>query len=214
MKDIAIFGAGGFGREVACLINRINKVSPTWNFIGFFDDNEKLWGTKNEYGDVLGGIEKLNLWDRELDVAIAVGSPHVIKIIHGKIQNANISFPNLIDPSFEIIDVDNYKMGQGNIIQRKSSISINVRIGSFNVFNGSDSVGHDTVIGDYNVIMPEVRISGGVNIGNCNLLGVGSIVIQQITIGNNTTLAAGSALMTKIRKEGLYMGVPAKRIAL
>ena len=24
MKDIAIFGAGGFGREVACLINRIN----------------------------------------------------------------------------------------------------------------------------------------------------------------------------------------------
>lgn len=40
MKDIAIYGAGGFGREVACLIERINKAreTPIWNFIGFFDD--------------------------------------------------------------------------------------------------------------------------------------------------------------------------------
>ena len=42
MKDIAFFGAGGFGREVACLIKRINEKEPTWNFIGFFDDNEAL----------------------------------------------------------------------------------------------------------------------------------------------------------------------------
>lgn len=28
MKDIAIYGAGGFGREVACLIKRINDHSP------------------------------------------------------------------------------------------------------------------------------------------------------------------------------------------
>lgn len=48
MKDIAIFGAGGFGREVACLIKRINKIKPQWNFIGFFDDNEELKGTMNE----------------------------------------------------------------------------------------------------------------------------------------------------------------------
>ena len=38
MKDIAIFGVGGFGREVLALIKDINKVTPTYNFIGFFDD--------------------------------------------------------------------------------------------------------------------------------------------------------------------------------
>lgn len=42
MKDIAIFGAGGFGREVACLIRSINECidvdEERWNFIGFFDD--------------------------------------------------------------------------------------------------------------------------------------------------------------------------------
>ena len=40
MNDIAIYGAGGFGCEVACLIKRINEKEPTWNFIGFFYDNE------------------------------------------------------------------------------------------------------------------------------------------------------------------------------
>ena len=38
MNDIAIFGVGGFGREVLALIKDINKVTPTWNIVGFFDD--------------------------------------------------------------------------------------------------------------------------------------------------------------------------------
>ena len=55
-----IFGAGGFGREVACLIHSVNKQRRTWNIIGFIDDNPNLKGTKNEYGEVLGGVDYLN----------------------------------------------------------------------------------------------------------------------------------------------------------
>lgn len=37
MKDIAIYGAGGFGREVACMIKHINESAdePIWNLVGF-----------------------------------------------------------------------------------------------------------------------------------------------------------------------------------
>lgn len=42
VKDIAIFGAGGFGREVACLLRKINAVEPTWNFVGFYDDGLEI----------------------------------------------------------------------------------------------------------------------------------------------------------------------------
>lgn len=38
LKDIAIFGVGGFGREVLALIKDINKVTPTYIIVGFFDD--------------------------------------------------------------------------------------------------------------------------------------------------------------------------------
>ena len=40
MKEIAIFGAGGFGLEIAMLIEQINEVSHEWELIGFFDDGE------------------------------------------------------------------------------------------------------------------------------------------------------------------------------
>ena len=33
MNDIAIYGAGGFGKEIACLIYWINEVKPQWNLI-------------------------------------------------------------------------------------------------------------------------------------------------------------------------------------
>ena len=45
MKDLIIIGASGFGREVAWLVERVNKVSETWNLIGFLDDNKSLQGT-------------------------------------------------------------------------------------------------------------------------------------------------------------------------
>ena len=44
MKDLIIFGASGFGREVAWAVERINKASPTWNLLGFMDDNESIQG--------------------------------------------------------------------------------------------------------------------------------------------------------------------------
>jgi hypothetical protein len=38
MKKIAVFGTGGFGREVKVLIDQINNNKPQWQFIGFYDD--------------------------------------------------------------------------------------------------------------------------------------------------------------------------------
>lgn len=35
MKDIAVYGAGGFGREVQSLIEQLNANELTYNFVGF-----------------------------------------------------------------------------------------------------------------------------------------------------------------------------------
>ena len=42
MKNIAIYGAGGFGREVSCMLNIINQCESRWNLIGFFDDTKPI----------------------------------------------------------------------------------------------------------------------------------------------------------------------------
>lgn len=210
MKDIAIFGAGGFGREVAAIICAVNKAKPTWNIIGFFDDGVEKGTRISHYGPVLGGGEDLNNWSTPLDIAIAIGTPATLKKVREKITNPNIDFPNVIYPDFLLYDPDTFKIGKGNIINRGCSCTCDVTIGDFNLVNGNIGFGHDNRIGSYNVIMPSVNISGEVSMGECNLLGVGSIILQQIKIGNNVCLGAGAVLMTKPKDGNTYIGNPAK----
>lgn len=212
MTDIAIFGAGGFGREIACLINRINKLQPdTWNLIGFFDDDDKVWGTCNEYGKVLGGMDVLNQWDKPLDLVIAIGNPSVLELLVGKIQNHNISFPNLIDPNVEFMDKEHVEMGKGNVICMRCTISTNVKFGNFNLLNVAVGVGHDVSFSSYNVVMPNVNISGGVTIGDSNLFGVKSTVLQYLKVGDRVKIGACSLLMRNAKSDNLYFGIPAER---
>lgn len=214
MKDIVIFGAGGLGREVACLIKRINAVQLEWNLLGFYDDGIEV-GTRNEYGAVLGNVQDLASYDKEVAVAIALGSPKTVKKIVEKLsQNKNRQFPNLISPEFSISDLDNYSLGYGNIIQRNCTISCNVHLGNFNILNTGIGLGHDVKVGDFNSFMPAVKISGEVTIGNYNFFGVGSIVLQQLKVGNGIKLGAGSVLMRNAKDDILYLGNPAKKIVI
>ena len=212
MKDIVIYGAGGFGREIACLLRLINQQKPEWNLIGFLDDDESIWNTSNEYGKVLGGADWINGYKDDLACAIAIGSPVSVKAVVSKINNPRVSFPNLYAPSVTFLDKDSLKIGQGNIFCSNRFISCNVRVGSFNLFNGYIPIGHDAVIGDFNVVMPSCNISGGVTMGECNFLGVQSVVLQYVKIGNNTRIGANSVVMRKTKDGFLYIGNPAQRI--
>ena len=213
MKDIAIYCAGGFGREIACLLRRINEAQsePVWNLIGYFDDGVEKGTMISHYAPVLGGMAELNAWDKEIAVTIAIGNSIVVKKIVEKITNPNIEFPNLIHPNFFVSDPETFCIGKGNIIQGNCTATCNVSIGDFNIFNGSVVMGHDVNVGNFNTFMPAVRVSGEVKIGEYNFFGVGSIILQQIKIGNKVRLGAGSVLMTKPKEGFLYLGVPAKK---
>lgn len=215
MKDIAIYCAGGFGKEVACLLSFINNQlsEPTWNLVGFFDDTHSIGEQISHYGHILGGSAEAQKWDKPLCVVIANGNSNAVKAIYNKIKvNENLSFPNIIHPGFNIVDEASFHIGKGNIIQNNCSVSCDVTIGDFNVLNGSVVFGHDDKVGDFNTFMPAIRVSGGVTIGDGNFFGVGSIILQGLTIGNCVRLGAGSVLMTKPKEGNLYMGVPAKKV--
>lgn len=216
MKNLIIYGAGGFGREVAALIKRINTINPSWNLLGFIDDNQQLYpiGCKNEYGSILGDVSFLNKYNQPIHVILALGKPNALKAVHNKICNPFVSFPNIIGPEAKILDEDNFSMGQGNIICSYATMSCNVKLGDFNIFNNRCSVGHDAQIGNFNTFMTATRISGDTLIGEKNFFGVGSILLQGMKVGNNTTIAAGAVVMRNTKDNALYIGNPAKKMEL
>lgn len=214
MKKLAIYGAGGFGREIACLINHINMHQPTWDFIGFFDDGIPAGTAVGNYGCVIGGLQELNNWSDELSIVFSIADPHILHKVFIKIENDKLKFPNIVAPNVLFLDKETVQMGIGNIIFFGCKISCDVKIGNFNLLNGTASLGHDVVLGDFNVIGPMVRLSGSTIVGNQNFFGVQSIVHQGIKIGNNTKIGACSYVLRKTVDGALYFGNPAKKIVL
>ena len=209
MKDIAIYGFGGFGREIASIIYSINQVDLSWNIIGFFDDGISE-GTTNKYGKVLGGIDVLNSWNRPLNVVMAIASPTILQKLISKVENKNITFPTIFATTVLFFDKETFEIGQGNVLCHSCRISCDVSLGDFNLLNGSVSLGHDVKIGNFNILQPDVRISGETSIGDANFFGVRSLVLQRLKIGNNTRIGTGSVIMRKTKDNMSYFGNPAK----
>ena len=195
MKNIAVIGSGGLGREVLGIIQSINRKENSWNFIGFYDDN-----LSNDFINgfpILGQIDELNQINEELNVVIAIGNPKIKKLIKNKIVNSQIKFPTLIHPSVEIYSEENVVLGKGVVIAANSVLTVNIEISDFVYINTAAVIAHDTKIGKYSMIMPTVSISAGGEIGEKVYIGNGTKIDYYVHIKNNEIIPAGSVL-TKI----------------
>lgn len=209
MKDLYIIGAGGFGREVAWLIERINEVKPTWNLKGFIDDNEALWESNEGEYKVFGGCEYLKSLG-EVYAVCAVGAARVRKNIIEKLVDSEVKFATVIDPS--VILSKKVEIGEGTIICAGTIITVNIKIGNHVIINLDCTIGHDDVIEDYVTIYPSANVSGNVLLGECSELGTGMQIIQGKKVAPNMIIGAGAVVVKDCAESGTYVGSPAKKI--
>lgn len=209
MKNIAIFGAGGFGREVKMLIDQINGLTPVWNFIGYFDDGLPTGKVINAH-PIVGTAADLRQYDQELNVVFAIGDPRVKKKVIESIQsNQWLRFPVLVHPNV-YLDRDHVQVGPGTIITANNVITVHIRIGSHVILNLNCTVGHDTALADYCSVMPGVNISGEVDVHEGVFIGTGAKIINQLTVGAWATVGAGAVVSKDVAPETTVVGVPAK----
>ncbi|MDI7260831.1 MAG: hypothetical protein QME90_13025 [Thermodesulfobacteriota bacterium] len=86
-KPVVIVGAGGFGREALEIFKDCNKMSKTWNVLGFIDEDKRLYGKMINNLPVLGGLE----WRREhnnseLGCICAIGTCETRKQVVEKLE--------------------------------------------------------------------------------------------------------------------------------
>jgi len=208
MKDVVIIGAGGFGREVAWLIEDINKIKPQWNIRGFVDENLDLKGKLIDGYKVLGDIEWLK--DQDLYAVCAIGDPIVKKNIVNRLKGSRIKYPVLIHPN--VIKSNSVEIGEGSIICAGNILTVNIKIGKHVIINLDCTIGHDAEIKDYSTILPSVNISGYVIVEQCVSIGTGSAIIQGIKIGSNTVIGAGAVVVKDLPANCTAVGIPAKPI--
>lgn len=209
MKDLYIIGAGGFGREIVWLVERINQREATWNIKGFVDDNTSLQGYAKDGYPIVGGTDYLLNQQKEIWIACAVGSAKVRKSIIEKLQvNPNIRFATVIDPS--VILSDRIKIGEGTIICAGTILTVDITIGNHVIINLDCTLGHDDVIEDFVTIYPSVNVSGNALVETCAELGTGMQIIKGKKIGKESILGARAVVVKDIPEKCTAVGSSAK----
>ena len=212
MQDIYIIGAGGFGREVQWLIERINAVHKTWEIKGYIDDNSV--GVINDH-PVVGTVDEFVRAHKDdaqrSAVVCAIGNSKVRRKVIDRIRVCNsIDFPNLVDPSVLMSELITF--GEGNIICAGNILTVNIQVGNFNIINLDCTIGHDVVMKDFVTLYPSVNVSGATTLESCTELGTGAHIIQGLTIGEESIVGAGSVVIRDIPERCTAVGNPCKVI--
>lgn len=124
------------------------------------------------------------------------------------LQTHNLVMSNLIHPKAYI--AQGTVFGAGNYFGAGVVIGPQTKIGRYNYFNRGVLIGHDVKITDNNHFGPGAIICGRCVIASRNNFGAGSVVNDNISVCSDCTIGSSSAVVKKINKKGLYIGLPAK----
>lgn len=208
MSEIVIVGAGGLGREVAWLIEEINKNGGAWNILGFVDDDETLHGRViNDYS-VLGGLDWLR--SQRLNVVMAIGNPLARKMVIESLADSHNIYPVLVHPSAVVSP--RARLNMGVVVCAGNIVSVDTVLGQHAFVNPACTIGHDAVLGECCVLMPGANISGHVRLEQCVSVGTGAAIIQGVTVGARTIIGAGAVVVRDLPADCTAVGAPAKPI--
>lgn len=212
-RKIALFGAGGFAREVLQVILDINETNPSappWQPVGFAVDPD--FSKKTDIHDlpILGSTEWLKA-NPEVNVVIAIGSSAARRRIANHISKvASNSFATLVHPKAWIGRRVN--IAPGTVICAGALITTDVTIGAHVHVNIGCTIGHDSALSDFVTLNPGTNISGNVSVETGAEIGTGSVIIPRADIGEWSIVGAGTVVTKPIPPNVTAVGAPAKVI--
>lgn len=207
-KRICIFGTGGFGREVLCLLmdNFKNSGTDYRDVACFMIDDEDY--TVNEVMEV-PVIRKSEFDASRYKIIVGVGEPSIRRKIVESLP-AETEYATLIHHT--AILSHSISIGEGSIICAGCILTCNINIGKHAHLNLQTTVGHDCIIGDYFTTAPGVRISGICTIGDEVYFGTNASIRQKINVCDHITIGMGATVVKDLQDPGIYVGSPAHKL--
>jgi sugar O-acyltransferase (sialic acid O-acetyltransferase NeuD family) len=202
MRDLFILGVGVHGAEMAEIVERINRVQPIWNLLGFLAPDSRHVGTVRNGVPVLGSLEQLeeyphacliadNEWSRDLPVPRA-------------------RMVSLVDPSAFVSRTAT--LGSGCVLYPHCFVGLNAQLGN-DIFCLSGSIlNHDVVLEDRVVIASGVSLAGSVHVEADCYLGQSCTIRQELRIGRGSMIGMGAVVVKDVAPNSVIVGNPGRKL--
>jgi sugar O-acyltransferase (sialic acid O-acetyltransferase NeuD family) len=210
LRDLLLVGTGGFAREAAEAVRALNAQRPTWNLLGFLDDNPERQGETVGGLPVLGPVETVH--ERpEAAVAIATGRPDNYvsrRLIADRLALDEARYATIVHPSATVGET--CEVGAGSILLAHADLTADVTVGSQVAVMPQVVIPHDTSIGDFATLTSGVRLGGSCQVGEGAYIGSGACLLQEIEVGAWAMVGMGSVVTRDVPPARLWKGAPAR----
>jgi sugar O-acyltransferase (sialic acid O-acetyltransferase NeuD family) len=206
---LAVYGAGGAGREIAWLARVCLGSDADIRFI--VDENFATASVVNDL-EVMP-FKRFASTMRDVPVVIAVGDCASRQRMSEACEAVGLKFQTLIHPSVALSPFVN--VGNGSIICEGAIITTNVDIGCHVYINVGSTISHDCALGDFTTLSPGVHLAGWVRAGRRVFFGAGATVLngsqaRPISVGDDAIIGAGACVIDDISPGATAVGVPAR----
>lgn len=198
--DIAIYGPGGFGRELVNIARE--AVAPSQGAVVFLSDDAE------EVGRTVCGVPVLPAGDGAVPAVIAVADAQVRRRLAQR-----ISACSLVSPTHR--RGPDVQVGEGAVFCDFTVVTASVRIGRHFHCNIYSYVAHDCIIGDFVTFGPNVSCNGNVVIEDDVYVGTGAILRQgapgkPLRIGKGAVVGMGAVVTKDVPPGVTVIGNPAR----
>lgn len=211
MKQVAVYGASGFGRQVMPFARMSWAANDEPHQLAFVDDNLKSVECNGH--KVFTYEEWLQQPSTSKCINIAIANGNVREALVKRCMRDNVGFFDIWSPN--VVVLDDVVIGSGGVFCSFVTLTSNIRIGNHFHANHYSHVAHDCVIGDYVTFGPGVRCNGNVVIEDYVYIGTGAVIKQgspgnPIVIGRGAVVGMGAVVTKSVPAGATVVGNPAK----
>jgi sugar O-acyltransferase (sialic acid O-acetyltransferase NeuD family) len=213
---LAIYGAGGFAREVAPPAIEMASMAASGNAepvdLVFVSD------IAEEVGTMVNGFRVISYAELVAEragrlVSIGIGEGAARRAIAERCGRDGLGFAEVRARTH--IRYHNVTVGEGAVVCENTIISTNSRVGRHFQANFYAYVGHDCVVGDFVTFAPRVNCNGWVIIEDDAYIGTGAMLRQgsrdkPLVIGQGATVGMGAVVTKDVPPGVTVVGNPAR----
>ena len=209
-KTNALYGYGGFGREVMPILKNL------------YPDDRNIFVVHKEFMpeqssinsiEIISFEDFLDIPNPEKNITITIADPIKRSALSKEIDSHKITRKSIFSKNSLIMD--NVEISNGAIICPFVTLTSNIRIGQNFHANLYSYVAHDCIVGNNVTFAPSVKCNGNVIIEDNVFIGTGAIIKQgkkdnPIVIGTNSIISSGSFVTKNVSESTTVFGNPAK----